>query len=72
MNGLNCPAHMLETRLRIERAEQRATLLASLGALPKPGPMRLFARRVVPLAGPVEVRHAVRQSAAATSTRRAA
>jgi hypothetical protein len=51
-------AHLLEVQLRTEHASRRAALLASLGPLPKPAPMRLFRRRTVtPLARPVEVLH---------------
>ena len=56
-------AHLLEMQLRTERANRRASLLASLGPLPKPEPLRIFRRRVVALPRPVDVRHYAAPSA---------
>jgi hypothetical protein len=50
-------AAFLENQNGIRRAEARASLLASLGPRPEPQPLRLFARQVAPLAGPVEILH---------------
>ncbi len=57
MNSIDVHAHLLESRLRTERATRRASLLASLGPLPKPKPLRPFSRRVVALSAPVDIRH---------------
>lgn len=48
------------TRARIEEMERRATLVSRLGGLPGPASIFAFRRRVAPLSGPVEVRHAPR------------
>lgn len=71
MFGYDTNAHLIEMRFRTERAERRATLMASLGPLPKPEKLRLFQRRVVSLAAPVDVKHAP-AAGAATLPRRAA
>jgi hypothetical protein len=63
MTSLDPMSHLLEVRLRTERATKRATLLASLGPLPKPQPLRLLRRRTVQLAAPVEIRHAAAKRA---------
>ena len=47
------------SRQRLSEVEKRASLLASLGNLPKPEALFTFRRRVIPLAATVEVRHAV-------------
>ena len=67
MTALEYSARTFETRLRVERAERRGTLLASLGPFSKPRPMRVFSRRVVPLAGTIEVYHAPREAGTAAA-----
>jgi hypothetical protein len=57
MHSIDVHAHLLEVRLRTERANRRASLLSSLGPLPKRKPLRLFSRRVVALPAPVDIRH---------------
>jgi hypothetical protein len=56
MYGMDYLLLLDESRERMQRAERRATLMASLGPLPKPAPFRLFRRRAVPLSTPVEIR----------------
>jgi hypothetical protein len=57
MTQLNVTAALVEAGLRLDHVERRASLLASLGPLPKPERVRPFARRVVPLLHVVEVQH---------------
>ncbi len=71
MTSLDPMSHLLEVRLRTERATRRATLLASLGPLPKPEALRLFRRRPVPLSAPVEIRHAAAKRASTLPPRAA-
>ena len=56
---------LLENRIRLELAERRATLLASLGPVPAVVRPRPFARRVTPLLRTVEYQHPVREVAPA-------
>ena len=46
------------TRIRIQQADERATLMSRVGALPSPEPFFSFRRRVISLPGTVEVRPA--------------
>ena len=58
MQSIDALSHLQAVRLRTERATRRATLLASLGPLPKPERLRPFARRTTPLQTPVDITHA--------------
>ena len=55
MYGTNYELFLVESRERIQRSERHATLMASLGPLPKPAPLRLFRRRAIPLSAPIEI-----------------
>ncbi|OAI42467.1 hypothetical protein AYO38_03030 [bacterium SCGC AG-212-C10] len=62
-SAINSSALMTETRLRIERAERRASLRSSLGALPVHETWQPFRRRAVPLLSAVEIEHAASTNA---------
>jgi hypothetical protein len=55
LTGYVNETHLIELRLRTQRAEQRAALLASLGPVPEPARVTPFRRRVVELPGPVAI-----------------
>jgi len=71
MTQLNVTAALVEAGLRLDHVERRASLLASLGPLPKPERVRPFARRVVPILHVVEVQSYVSEQRAHEAPRAA-
>lgn len=72
MNSFDSNTHLMEMRYRTERAERRATLMSQIGTLPKAEKLRLFSRRVVSLAAPIEIRHGPSADSAQSLPQRAA
>lgn len=62
---MNYTAALMESQMRIARANQRATLMAGIGLLPLPVLPPLFRRTARPLESDVVIRHAAPEAPAA-------